>query len=529
MGKPSIIVNGRVVPLCILPKSYGGSSSYDYNITFDNGVTAVVVTGAPFNFGYPTKAPFTEENVITYASMPTTHFVNESDAIKITANNWIYSDGATFTKVTSAMWGSTNNYYNAYQVTWDNHYHTNTPVSGTMNEGNVAYLVAVGSLNDDGGIYDAGIACILHNTGRPDYSLIWYVGSFTRQGTKLPNDTVVTPTDRSDDTNSGGGGGIVTGSNPNTVVGIPSLPNVDVGATGNMLYSGTVNIVKEFRNFLWSDAFIDNIKKFYNNPSEAVLGFSVVDDDLDIAGTENIVIGNLDTGVIANRVNAWQQLDCGSVRLYEVYGAYTDYSPYVSVQLYLPKIGIVDIDTDIVMNNTLHIVYNYELCTGSGVCYLLISNTRDNTETIYKYYPCRVTATLPWSLSDRSQQVSAMINACTSTVMGAVSGGVGGAVNSAVQGVLNVTSSKQHIMSNGNLSGVSSLLGCKYPYFIIKRDLMFKPSNYNKYHGYLLYATDTIKNHKGFTVISEPRIDFECPSEVELLIKQHLSEGIIIN
>lgn len=266
----------------------------------------------------------------------------------------------------------------------------------------------------------------------------------------------------------------------------------------------------------------------YSDPSQAILGFGVVDANIVTIRSENIHVGNLDTGVIANRANAWQQVDCGYMKLYEVYGAYTDYSPYIDVSLYLPKIGMIDVDPDIVMNNEIHIVYNYELITGSGICYILIKNTRDNTESIYKYIPCRVVASLPWSLQDRSQQISAMINACTSTIMGGVTGGGAGAGMALSQGTINVLTATPRINSGGNLSGVSSLLGCKYPYFIIKRASVVKPYNYNKYHGYKLYASDTLSNHKGLTKCVEPRISFGCPKIVEDEIKSLLESGVIV-
>lgn len=390
-------------------------------------------------------------------------------------------------------------------------------------------FIAVAFSDDDGEtIKDCGIIAL----GLWDYNKKWsplaYFGSWINQDVAIPDGFVGESKDDTPDTPSGGDGGVVTGKNPDVVVGVPDLPNIDVSVTGNTLYTGNANVISEFTDWLWSDDFITNIKKMYSDPSQAILGFSVIDANISVIRSENIHVGNLDTGVIANRANAWQTLDCGSMTLYEVYGAYTDYSPYIDVSLYLPKIGVIDVDPDIVMNNTVHIVYNYELITGSGICYILIKNNRDNTETIYKYIPCRVTASLPWSLQDRSQQVSAMINACTSTVMGGATGGAGGAGMALAQGVINTAMATPKINSGGNLSGVSSLLACKYPYFIIKRASVIKPTSYNKYHGYKLYATDTLSNHKGLTKCLEPRIDFGCPKSVEDEIKRHLVDGIII-
>lgn len=390
------------------------------------------------------------------------------------------------------------------------------------------FIAVAFSDNEGDTIKDCGILSV----GYWDYNNKWspfvYFGSWSNQSINIPDNLIAESKDDTPDTPSDGDGGVVTGKNPDVAVGIPRLPDIDVSVTGNTLYSGNANVISEFTNWLWGDDFITNIKKMYSDPSQAILGFSVVDADIAVIRSENIHVGNLDTGVVANRANAWQTLDCGSMTLYEVYGAYTDYSPYIDISLYLPKIGVIDVDPDIVMNNTVHIVYNYELVTGSGICYVLIKNNRDNTESIYKYIPCRVTASLPWSLQDRSQQVSAMINACTSTIMGGVTGGGAGAGMALSQGAINVATTTPRINSGGNLSGVSSLLGCKYPYFIIKRASVVKPYNYNKYHGYKLYASSTLSSHKGLTKCVEPRITFGCPKSVEDEIKSLLVSGVIV-
>ena len=100
---------------------------------------------------------------------------------------------------------------------------------------------------------------------------------------------------------------------------------------------------------------------------------------------------------------------------------------------------------------------------------------------------------------------------------------------SATQGALNTAMATPKVDSNGNLGGVSAMLGTKYPYFLIKRASVIKPSLYNRYDGYKLYATDLLKNHAGLIRCVKPKIVFGCPREVETEIKSALEEGVIIN
>lgn len=519
MSKKGLVVNGVFYPFTYMQSKK--TSTANPNAKFTDG--------KKFYYGQIAPATISFDRLIQESFIDVKNISNSDNYHVTTDTGWVYT-ASNKILFSGDEYGSERSSYISSLVVWED----TTTKSVDTDIVNGGYrrtpfgLIAIAFDDVDGNIVDCGIALVGKNTANNKYDLLYYVGSFANMGIPLYDDTYNESKDSTPDTDGGGDGGVVTGKNPNIVVGVPDLPDIDVSVTGNTLYSGNAEIIKNFTNWLWSDAFIDNIKKMYSDPSQAILGFGVVDANIVTIRSENIHVGNLDTGVIANRANAWQQVDCGSMKLYEVYGAYTDYSPYVDISLYLPKIGVIDVDPDIVMNNEVHIVYNYELVTGSGICYILIKNTRDNTESIYKYIPCRVVASLPWSLQDRSQQISAMINACTSTIMGGVTGGGAGAGMALAQGTINVLTATPRINSGGNLSGVSSLLGCKYPYFIIKRASVVKPYNYNKYHGYKLYASDTLSNHKGLTKCVEPRILFGCPKIVEDEIKSLLESGVIV-
>lgn len=351
------------------------------------------------------------------------------------------------------------------------------------------------------------------------YAGLLYVGSCTTYGVDMYDDQIKTPEDLVPDA-GGDDGGIRDGFNPNIDISIPALPNIDISGTGNTLYTGSNTLIRQFNTWLWSDDFVTNLKKMYDSPSQAVLGFSVVDYPISAIGSDSIHVGNLDTGIVANRCSPWQQLDCGWVKLHELYGSYVDYAPFLSLEMYLPKIGVVQIDPDIMINNELRVVYNFELLTGSGVCYLQIKNVRNNNISIYKYFPCTVCMNIPWSLQDRSQQINAVINAAGNTIL---SGG-----SSIIGGLVDIATATPTINSNGNLSGASNILGYKKPYIIIKRSHVTKPENYKKYVGYKYNTTTMLKNVSGFTVCENPQVSFECPEWVARKIEEKLASGIFI-
>lgn len=505
-----IIVNGSFYPLVLFPRgSQLGGKVLEYE---GKKITACVYNTEYSNY----------QNLI-FSALPGIDVLIGTGSIRI---NWIYN-GIEITQnllVSGESYNGNVDTQGWYGVRGEGTYYAyNNTSGGYLSRRYIA--VAVGLYVDDpDNITDVGVGFFGNsNSNQPESDNSWeylmYMGSDSTQNINPPADIIVEPQDHVPDA-GGEDGGIRDGSNPNIDILIPALPNIDISSSGNTLYTGTSVLLRQFNNWLWSDEFIDGLKKMFNDPAQAVLGFSVVDAPITSIGVDNIHVGNLDTGISANRCSPWQQVDCGEVKLYEVYGSYVDYSPFLTAELYLPKIGLVQIDPDIIMNNSLRIVYNYELLTGSGVCFLQIKNVRNNVTSIYKYFPCTVTMNIPWSLQDRSQQINAVINAAAST---ALTGG-----SSLIGGIIDVATATPSININGNLSGASNILGYKKPYLILKRSSVTKPENYKKYVGYKYNTTATLSSASGFTICENPQISFECPAWVKRDIEEKLSQGVFL-
>lgn len=505
-----IVINGNFYPLTLFPRGnalgakvleYSGKkiSACVYNVDY-NDYQNMVFTSLP--------------GIDVLSGTGTIRLEWEYDGISVTQN--LLVSGASYSgDITTQGW---------YGVRGEgSYYNYNNTQGGYLYRRYIA--IAVGLYVDTpDNIVDVGVAFFgnshsNHPESDNSWAYVMYMGSDSTNNINPPDDIIVEPSDLVPDA-GGEDGGVRDGENPNFDIIIPALPNIDISSSGNTLYTGTSVLLREFNKWLWSDEFIDGLKKLYNDPAQAVLGFSVVDAPIASIGVDNIHVGNLDTHISANRCSPWQEINCGEVKLYELYGSYVDYSPFLTAELYLPKIGLVQIDPDIIMNNTLKIVYHYELLTGSGVCFLQITNKRNNVTSIYKYFPCTVTMNIPWSLQDRSQQINAVINAAASTVL---SGG-----SSIIGGLVDIATATPSINVNGNLSGASNILGYKKPYLIIKRSHVTKPENYKKYVGYKYNTTTMLKNVSGFTVCENPQVSFECPEWVARKIEEKLASGIFI-
>ena len=248
-----------------------------------------------------------------------------------------------------------------------------------------------------------------------------------------------------------------------------------------------------------------------------------------------IFVGNLNSGVNANLVNNWVSVDCGSINVEEYYGTFADYEPYIALTLYLPKVGFVQIPADAVVNNSIKIVYNIELTSGEGLCYIYIVNNRDNFSYVYNTYTCHVSANVALSASDHTQQLSAIINASintTAAIGGAIATGgatAGSAATTVASSALNVATTKNPTQTKGNFGNFGTLMCVKKPYLIINRTNLTKPSSFQENNGYMINYTATIGGHTGFLKTRDYHAEFNAPYNHRIEIERLLNEGVFIN
>lgn len=338
--------------------------------------------------------------------------------------------------------------------------------------------------------------------------------------------------DNSSNTSIGGGYG--SGNNPHDTIDIPQLPNLVVSNTGSSLYALTPSEMQAFSSWLWTSDWTENIKKLRTDPMQNIIGVSIVDIPL-TGNASTIHVGNLNSGVNASLISNWVSVDCGSINIDEYYGTFADYEPYIALTLYLPKVGFIQIPADAVVNNSIKIVYNIELTSGEGLCYIYIVNNRDNFSYVYNTYTCHVSANIALSASDHTQQISAIINASINTVAavgGAIATGgatAGNAATTVASSALNVATTKNPTQTKGNFGNFGTLMCVKKPYMIINRTNLTKPSSFQENNGYMINYTATIGGHTGFLKTRDYHCEFNAPYNHRTEIENLLNGGIIIN
>ena len=297
----------------------------------------------------------------------------------------------------------------------------------------------------------------------------------------------------------------------------------DVSAGIGVLTS-TFKMTKErliqLGQFLWGSNIFDKFSLVNNNPIENIISCKSIPINTDGANQE-IVLGNVSTGVNGEKIsNNFAKQTIGSIAITEHYHNFLDYAPYTNIILYLPYIGFKELDTTLVMNKTLQIIYTVDAITGGCLAQVYVNSVR-----LYEFTG-NVGIDIPITASNRAQVEAGYIQAGVGATMSAVGGNVGSAVTS----LLNSATSQYHYSSTGNPSPMCVASTNRTCYVIIDRPNYQNLKAFNHTRGRKCYLSKTISTLKGFT-ICDSNIDLSginaTQSELEEL-KEILSTGFYV-
>lgn len=310
---------------------------------------------------------------------------------------------------------------------------------------------------------------------------------------------------KSDDPNTGGG------SSPDIIV-----PTQQASALW-AIYNPTLSQLNSLGAWLWSSNFIDQLLKIFNDPMQAIIGLHKVYASPNISGSGNIKVGYLDSGVPSNIVgNQYTYIDCGTVSLREYYGNILDYSPYTTVQLYLPFIGIVSLDIADVSRSSITVKYGVDVLTGASLA--SVSVQRDNAGGVLYQYSGNCACQYPLSSGSYMGMVTGAIGAIGSLARGNIIG-TG----------LSVTGMHTNIEHSGGFSGNAGAMGIKKPYLIISRPQSAMNDGFPSIQGYPSNYFTRLGDCSGFTQIAECHVENIPATDKELdKIKDLLKEGVIL-
>lgn len=333
-----------------------------------------------------------------------------------------------------------------------------------------------------------------------------------------------------------------------------------------------------FGRWLWVTYADSTIDKIWNNPFDGVIGAHELYATPEDGGYSTIRCGFLDSGVSTQVVNQrYTQINCGSIVIPEYWGNYLDYSPYSQAMIYLPFIGIVNLEVDDIVGAAVNVLYHVDSYTGSCIAQITVAKD-DYSNTLYQFSGnCSVE--IPMAGGSQAQIKAALMTAnayqnaanisanltglgglgsgiasalggllsggaiaSTGNFAGGMASGIGGAASGVsqiihgytgaksqqaygeAQHTANMLSGKAIVQHSGSFGSSHGAMGIKKPYIIIRRPIQKVVNGYQELYGYPAHKQVIIGSCQGYLrcrevhVVSSLATDAE-KNQIESLLK----------
>ena len=263
------------------------------------------------------------------------------------------------------------------------------------------------------------------------------------------------------------------------------------------VYHPSASEAQAFGAWLWSNSIIDQIVRIFQNPLDGVIGLHAIYATPSTSGSAYIVCGNVTSNVSAEVVSSqYITVQCGSIWLTEYFGNVFDYSPYTSISLFLPFIGIVPLNPADVMRAQLTITYNIDVYTGA--CIAMIDVERDGAGGVIYQFSGNCAVSFPTSAVSYNSIFSSMISIAAGIATAAAATATPVAIGGAAAAVHGVFSAKQDVSKSGAFTANAGAMGPKKPYLIITRPQENMALNYQDYDGRGANQTVMLKDIHGY-------------------------------
>lgn len=348
------------------------------------------------------------------------------------------------------------------------------------------------------------------------------------------------PLDSFEDNEGDGGGDLINRpNNPIPTPGVCGMSAYDTGFVSQWLIGKTA--LKDLASFLWSDNFVENLSKFFNDPRQIIQGIVISDVlPLDYDTTSSTIkAGGISTGVSGNRLNKqFERYDMGRLTLDKRLktdnkkgGIYFDYSPFTALKIYLPYCGEHQLNPDDCIGNTLELSYTVDHLSGVCCAHLTIKGSED--ECHYNFTG-QMGVQIPLSAEDYGGFYRALLSAGAAVGGALATTAAGGmtaplAVGSAANAISNIANMGRDVSYTSGGGSISGELSSEYPYITIEEPDPFMATNQKHYTGYPCYSTYKLKEMSGYTKVMAIHLDgLSCTESEREIIRAQLSKGVII-
>jgi hypothetical protein len=284
--------------------------------------------------------------------------------------------------------------------------------------------------------------------------------------------------------------------------------------------------VNSLKDFLFSETFLNNPLRLWTDPGEYIVNLSYYPFDGAIISRYqdivNVSIGGIgsDISAIAMRTSDKPYIYGGSVTISPYYNNYLDYAPYTSIDIYIPYVGVRQLNVNQVVGHTVKLLYcidfNSQLFTAmlglDGDGYVADGIYIGSVGQVLTQYSGTMSVQCPLSGTSNNQTVTnaiqgalGIVSSAGTIVGGALSGNVGAVVGGAV-GAANTLVGSNDIMTPQVYGSVTPLTGIFAPqnaYVIINRPITAKPAAWQELHGSAAGYSGTVSDFSGYLQCSD--------------------------
>jgi len=324
---------------------------------------------------------------------------------------------------------------------------------------------------------------------------------------------------------------------------LPDVPSISALSAGFVnMYNPSPAQLQVLVNALWSNDISQVFWKMFTDPMESLVSLQIFPVAPEVTpASVNIVMGNVTlqdqsttpiTFALAPALtNQYKIIDCGSLQMNEYWGSALDYSPYTKAEIFLPYIGVKEIDINDVMAATLHLQYIVDFLTGTCTAQLECVKAQhiDFSAPLY-HWQGNMAMAVPASASDMSQLITSIASTLVSAGLTVATGGSGAAIASGIAGgALNMANAHPRIEKGGTVAMTAGALDNQTPFIILTRPIQSKPAGFENYKGWPSNITAELGSLSGYTEVEYVHVEVagatdEERNEIERLLK----EGVII-
>lgn len=226
---------------------------------------------------------------------------------------------------------------------------------------------------------------------------------------------------------------------------------------------------------------------------------------------------NVATSGVVNHV---QSVDCGSITIDRYFGDFKDYNPYTRVFVYLPYIGVNELNCNQIMGKSLNLTYGVDLLDGSCVARL----TADGVQLASYSGNCGTEYPIVGKSGlNPLQAVSNLVGLNYGENLGALTG--------LTESLLTKGgSSASTFQTVGGVAGNWGNVGVLTPFVYIERPVQSIPNAYDSSFGWTCNKYLPLNVLRGYTEVDESiHLSTTATDEEKEMLKEILTTGFYIN